>query len=561
MQIGTNYTPLPIFGTMTSAAGGTANSAAKRTSLFGPASMVTLGGGFSFYGGSPVVNGPLVPQFDLAATMAGQTSGIPALVRSEEQIKAEEEAVKQALTFIDEGKYDAARTLMNNLLDENPTNSAAVHALGYTELSDENYEKAEQLFLKAHALNPTVGYDNDANNARILQQGDDEVLARVRGLLKTPSQRGEAIRLLIALTERSPENVPGKILLGDALLDEGDGSNGLLQFNNAIREANSAELIQLEKRLSDMVKEAPGGAFVRQLLGKTQLRREHYSDALQTLKTASELSGHMPAYDGDLAKAYVGIGRERLERGDLSGAMTSFEQARQLTSASQEVKDAIAEAYLVRAEKHTQRRDYGSALGDYRKAADLMGDGTDKSLRQRGAAGAYSVGLKIERDRIADGGEINAEASAFQTAYDLDPDSSKYKHKLAETRYALGDQYTAAEDYEAAAHSYQRALRLYEHNDTYQDATINAFVAYGDERLAALNYDDAVAAYLEAFKVDQLDLDTKRKLADAYTARAFDHTEWQRWSQVVADFKTALQLFPDDPTYQANWDEYAMYDV
>ena len=569
MDIGTSYNLSTYLGT-TGASSGTSTSALVASALagassFGPATQVSIASdipafaGFTDYSQLSNATGW---QFDLSGVMSasGVASGVPTVARSEEQQKADAEALQLALNYIDGKQYTEARQVLDSLLEENPTNAAAVQAMGNIELGEGDAEKAEQLFLKAHALNPSVGYDLDAENARILKGDDADVLRQANIFIRSGVRRDDGIRLLISLTDRNPENTAAHVALGDALLNEGDGANGLLQFNAAIRGAKPEDLGMLATKLSGLVEEAPSAPYVRQLLGKVELQQGRYDDALQTLKIATELADDPIPYERDLALAYLGVGRERLDRGDLTGAMSSFERAKELNPSGAEVKAALAEGYVMRAEQHTQRHDYSSALEDYGRAAGLLGSTGNREVRERAAHSVYALALRLQRERVQSGEEIDSEAFAFQTAYELDSSNTSYKQKLAEVRNALGDQHWAAGEYEEAASAYRRALDLYKYNDTYQENTLRALVAWGDEEYASYNHNDAVAAYLEAYKLDTTNVANRQKLADAYNRRGVDHIDWQRWTSAVSDFRNAMQLFPDNAEYKANYASVSHWD-
>ncbi len=500
------------------------------------------------------------PQFDLSAVYGAQLTGIPEMYRSEEQQEAETEAIKQAFTYIDEHNPAAARKLMEALLDENPTNSAAVHALGYAELADRDYEKAEQMFLRAHAMNPTAGYDNDARNARTLQLDDESVFRIANAMSRAPGQRGEAIRLLIELTERSPEHVGAHIALGDALLSEGDGSNGLLQFDAALRYADESSIRLVESSLTALAKEVPDSAYVLNLVGRLQLRQERFADALLTLERANELAENQLHYADDIAEAHVGIGRKRLDRGDITGAMVSFEAARELNPTGLAVKEALAEGYSARAERSFAQRDYDGALDDFRKAADLLANGGDADLRKRVAHGAYSVSKRLQTKRITAGEDIDEEVRGFQIAHEMQADNHTYKRALADTRAALGDQHLAAGEYQEAAKSYTAAYELFKYDDDYKQSAIDAWVAYGDERMSSANYDDAIAAYRSAYELDTSNQTVKQSLAGAYNSAGLYHKQFEEYAEAAADFKEALLLFPDNTEYQDNYNSVAPWD-
>ncbi len=563
MRIDSDYS-LSVLTAMTASTTRAAGTTSQTDeSLFGPPAQVSLNENtpsFTGFRDYTQLGASGLWQFDLASVLTPAAAGIPETPRSPEEQKADEAAIKQAFDYIDQGQPDAARTLMNDLLSENPTSSAAVQALGYADLADGKYAEAEQLFLKAHALDPTTGYDNDARNARILQGDDDAVLARARSMVAAPAQRAEGIRVLITLTQRSPDNAAAHVLLGESLLESGEGPSALLQFSTAIGTADSSALGQLETRLKELGEAYPSSAFIQQLIGKTQSRQGHFEDAVVTLTRALGMAPSPFGYQEALAAAHVGAGRQFLASGDITDAMTRFAQARQLDPTGRATKLALGEGYVARAEQYVRRGDYASAAEDYTSAADLLTQGGDETLRARAASGAYAAGRGLERERIAAGAEIDSEALAFQAAYDFDPDNLTYKRKLAETRNAIGDELFTAGEYEDAAHAYARAHELFVYDKTYQENTIKAFVAYGDERLYNLNYTDAIEAYRQAFRVDTTDWDTKQKLADAYNTRGLDYVDSEDYAKAAADFKSALRLFPDNSTYQANYDSVAPWD-
>ncbi len=536
-------------------------------SKFGPPTQLSVGGGPLVTGFSDYTNlgKSGVWQFDLSSVMGtgSGSSGIPQMHRSKEQQAVEVKAIETALEYVNGGDIEAGRKLMNELLDENPTNAAAVQVLGLAAQAEGKYEEAEQLFMKAHAIEPATGYDNDAANARILQKSDSEVYRKAVQMLEAPSRKEEGIRLLMTLTERNPDHVAGRVQLAEALLDQGDGNNGLMQYNNAIRSAaNDSELRLVENGLDALAREVPNSAYVQQLLGKVYLKQERYDQALQTLTMAANMADNPVTYWRDLATAYVGVGNERLERGDVTGALSAYGQAKEYSPTSTEVKAALAGAYVERAEQRMQQRNYDGAIEDLRQAKDMLRyEGGSRELRERAAHSAYAIGLKFQRQREAGGGEIDGEVLAFQIAHDLDEDNSTYKQRLAETRNALGDQHMANGEYEEAAAAYRRAHELYTYNETYKENAINAYVTWGDERFNSYNFDDAVEAYLEAFKLDTSNDDNRSKLAEAYDQRGLEHFEFERYEDALADFKNALALYPDNADYQDHYDMVRAWDM
>ncbi|MEW6249513.1 MAG: tetratricopeptide repeat protein [Planctomycetota bacterium] len=561
MLIGTNYSlsaslALPAASPAPGATSGGAGGLGV-VPAFGPAAQVSLGErvpsftGFTDY---TSLGGSGLWQFDLAAVLNPQASAVPRNARSPEEQKADAAAVKQALALVEEGQVDEARKLMQDLLAQDRTNAAALYVLASADLEEHKYATAEQLYLKAHALDPTAGYDNDARSARILQQDDGTVLARARALLTSPAQRRTGIQLLMVLTERTPDDTAAHLLLGEALLDEQDGLNGLLQYDAALRTARPGELHGIAQRLGELADAAPQSAFLRQLVGKAQIRQGRFAAALDSLRLANQIAGDTAGTQRDMLDALLGFGRQLLRRGELTAALTRFREARDLSPANRDAKIALAEGYIAQAERLTAVGDYQAAASTYAQAVDLLGESGPQDLRRRAAAGAFALGRTLENRRVASGGEIGSELVAYQAAHDLEPDNLTYRRRLAQSRNALGDELTAAGNLKDAAYSYKRAWELCRNDATYKANTVAAFLSWGDEASFNLRYDDAVTAFREAYTVDLTNADNKRKLAVAYNTRGLDHYANQRMAKAAADFKEALELFPDDPEYQANFE-------
>lgn len=493
-------------------------------------------------------------QFDLASVYSARAAVDAQPVIPEAQQQAETKAVSDAFAYIDAGELDSARGLLNAVLAKNPRNAAAVQALGYADMGARAYAAAEKLFQKAHALNPTAGYDNDAANARVLQGDDEAVLARANALARSPSQRGEAVRLLIELSQRSPDDARFKLALGDAMIASGERDDGLLQFSIAVDRADAQGLEALERRVDALIESDDQSAFLRHMKGRIELRSGRHADAIQSLTEAKALSENPLLLDADVARAHVGLGREALKRGDTYEALRLMKRAQELAPARAEVRVGLAEVYVRRAEESAQQGRDDDALQDYVTAQSHLAATRDKPLAARAAAGAFALGRRLEREREQSGGEIEGEVLAYQTAYDLEKTSSEYADKLAQTRHALGDQLTAEGKLKEAAYAYQRAHVLDKYNPTYKQKTIDGFVAWGDERRAAYVYDEAIEAYRTAWEMDLGDVANKSKLAEAYHARGEDLRIQEDFKKAVKDFKEALALFPQNATYQASYE-------
>ncbi len=553
------------FSTSTIGVSSTQTSQSTDASTFGLDALLSLGQsetdtGYSFLATQGITSQLTVPQYDLASVLLNtSTSTYSAPAQSEEEQARELAAAQQALEQSSYGEYDEAESILQGILDDNPQSAVAAHTMGAVALDKQDYERAEQWFRRAHFLDPDRGADSDAQNARFLQQDDDKVFAHAKRMVANGETQLDGIRLLVNLTDRSPSHTEARLLLAENLIAQGDTVNGLQQFNRAIVTAEDAELGPIEARLAYLSELAPSVAYLRHLHGKAQLELGQYQKASETLAVATKLAGS-DIYSTDEARAQVGLGYALLDRNDIAGAVAKFERAESLDNSNREVRRALAEGYLARARLKARAGAHGDAIQDYRLASQKLGSFGSDSLRKQIAMGAYSLGLTLEGMHEQAGEDIDEEVLAYQTAYDIDPDNTTYKRKLAETRFALGDQYLAEENYSAAASAYVRAYELYKNDETYKEAAVNALVLKGDDLMSDYDYDEAIEAYRQAYQIDVDDETAKTKLAEAYNTRGESYRTSEKYKLAAADFKEALHLFPDNATYQENYDSVKYYE-
>ncbi|MBN1511324.1 MAG: tetratricopeptide repeat protein [Phycisphaerae bacterium] len=539
----------------TSSSSGTPSS----SSLYGASALLSIGqssttdAGYSYLSAGRTGLAAAVPVFDATSLLQAQAS-IPETAKSDEQIEQEEAAVQEALDHLSAGEHDQARSILNELLKEDPMNAMAVHAMGAVEMDLQEYEKAEKLFLKAHYLDADRGADADARNAHLLQNDDDSVFSKARQMVSSADTLEQGIRLLVNLTDRAPTHTEAHMLLGESLLKEADVVNGLQQFNRALVTADASQALRIENRMNELVEMAPEQAYLHHLLGKAQLAQGKYEEAVTTLAHATELADGEDFYGADRARALVGLGRRMLSSHDISGAIRRFEEAAVQNSLDADVKVALAEGYTARARYKLRLGSEEAAIQDFSLAARKLGSDGDESLRRQIAISAYVAGLAVSAERQQAGEDIDAEVVAFQVAYDMNPENATYKRKLADTRSAMGDQFMADKEYAKAAAAYSKAYALYKNDTTYKQNTINAYRLQGDEEMEDRQFDKAIATYRKAYLIDTNDKVSKESLAAAYNARGLRYMEDKKWGLAAADFREALALVPQNTTYQDNYD-------
>lgn len=511
------------------------------TVSFGPDAVVSISG--------------LSGAADASSSIIGAAYGPRAAAPKSPQVTAREsDAVKQALNLTSGGDYQGARALLDEYVRKYGPSGIIVDAQGLNEQTAGNYEKAEQLFRKAGALDPTIGAEVDAENARALRGDDAEVLARVRRLHASSDTRAAGERLLNTLLTRSPRNVDARLLAARQADADANPVRAFFQYSQALAAANDSQVATLEQDFEKLVAKSPTDAFSRNLLGRAQLRLGRLDEALESLHTATELAQGDPSYATDEAKAHVAIGQSQLNGGDVAEALASFQSALDLDSTLDAARLGRGSALEARARTRAAAGDYSSAIDDYEAAARDANVSGGEALRSSIARDIYSVGRRLESRRIASGGDIGAEVTAFQAAYDIDPTNAVYKHKLAETRSGLGDQFLADEKYADAAGAYRQAYELYHGNHGYRDAAINAYRLDGEEKLSQYKFDDAILAFKNAYDLNRDDGDRKFQLADTYNRAGLYYMALGDDARAAGYFQHALGLYPDNQEYQDNYD-------
>lgn len=502
-------------------------------------------------GAAPTLFGPDVML--AAGGQAGSTgySPIPQPVLSPEEQERQNNTLKQIAALRSEKDFEGAQQLVDGLLAKNRNNPLAIHAAGVIQLDQGNNAEAQRLFEKAHIFGPAYGFNTDAENARILQGDRESIAAVAQRMLRNPAQRDQAQRLLVSQTKQDPTHTAARVMLADTLLQNGDATNALLQYQTAIATGSTEDLQSLRTRFASLVRQAPDAAFARNLYGQIQLKLGDHDAALETLKKARELGGDQYQYNRDLADAYVAVGRDALERGDERAALRHFEEALEFNDSGADVRRAYAEGLTARAEKLISLGDPSAAMLKLEKAREYLGDTeADDTLRGEMAAIAHSAGNRLQAARQATGDEIGDEVVAFQLAHELDPDQVAYRRALADVRTELGDIATAEGDLAAAAESYRAAYDLIDDDADIEQKVIDAYVAWGADRMDHWGYDDAIEAFEFAFDLSE-DEGHKLQLAEAYVARGQMNITLEDEAQARADLEAALELFPDNEEWQA----------
>ncbi len=521
-----------------------AGSSAGAGSTFGPAAVLSLDGG--------------------AANAFSQLAGLyarPASPVAPPLSKAETDKVETAFDLIEANDLDAAAVLLDELVDANPRNAAAVQGLGLIALANDDFTGAEKLFRRADFLAPGRGSDLDAENARILQGDDATIVESARRLIANAETRSKGVQLLLKYTERRGDDAEAQLLLGEGLLAIGESNEGISRVLTALDAGDRALVARVEGRFERLVKLAPRRADLLGVLGRAQRMLGKFDDAIASFDRAEALSEGEAIFNTDRAQIEAAKGREFLERGDVTRALAAFESARALDAADPGIRESLAEGYLARGLERRRLGQLGKSVLDFREAARLTGRDGSESLRRRIGIAAFDAGLRLERRHEAAGEDVDEEVIAFQAAYDVDPDNKAYKRRLADTRKTIGDQFAADGKLEQAVGAYQMAHALYENDAGYRSALVEGYRQLGQKQRSQNRYTDAIATFTKAWKLDAGNTIIKGHLAEAYNARGVDYRNRNLFTKAVRDFKEAIRLEPDNGAYQANYDGLSSYDL
>lgn len=467
--------------------------------------------------------------------------------------QAQLDEINQARSLRDQGDYDGARSILTGMLQDNPNNGFAAHALGTVATAQQNYKEAEKWFTRANFYAPGRGYDTDADTARILQKDDATVLATARQYLSDSSTATEGQSLLAELSKRNPDLTEAHLVLADHLIKTGDAANGLLQYRSAILGATKQQLHQIETTLTNLAARSPTAAYVRQLLGRTQLALGETDQAKKTLQTAADLSNNDESYQKVVGQAYDAAGNELISSHNFQAAITELKQALSINSKDTAARQGLAVAYQAIGKHAAELGDFKGAIAALTSAQTNLNAAGTAAQKKDLATLFYSVGRQLESRHLVNDLDVGQEAQAYQSAYDLDHTNNTYRIRLATVRERAGDEFLAKDDLVNAAGAYRRAFLLRKGNSEYRETFVTTLNKLGAQQLADKDYNSAIASFKEAYTTDKSNEASQSNLAGAYNTRGLTYLAKDDKESALADFKAALALYPDNAEYLDNY--------
>jgi tetratricopeptide (TPR) repeat protein len=252
----------------------------------------------------------------------------------------------ESAALMGQKKFGDSRALLDAMVKVNPSSPDVLFQLGVVNLAEGKYKDAEDSFRRSYQLNPA--------NSRGLMGVVETYMAQ-----NTPAKTDEALKLLQAESDKSPNRL-------DLLLAIGNTSVRAGKYDVAVQSYNKV-LAGLDKNLK-----AQGDIYLR--IGETYRRKGDFNAAAQALQKARENLPDSIAVLSTLGLVLDGAGRRPEARqvyeatikldpnnavalnnlafllaetgGDLDDALSKAQRAKQLLPNLYEISDTLGWIYL-----------------------------------------------------------------------------------------------------------------------------------------------------------------------------------------------------------------------
>lgn len=466
-----------------------------------------LAGGLQSFGGSPTGFGgnfSLSPAFFLDGSAQSFTGGgynaqgvaLSAAAATSGANQARGEQVRTAAEKIDAGDTAGGRAIAEKLLDRNASDLTALSLVAQSHLAERNYGQAEKFFSRALTLAPTSDrLRGDLTNVRSLQKDDDEVLVDARRQLKNPSQRTNGLRLLLYLSDRSPNDADVYLALAEGYDAAKQPLRVLRALQEAVRFAEPDQIADVITPAAKLANEYPDVGLPRNILGRALQKAGRFDEAITELRGASQIAPDNDAYRQDLASGYGLRAVNALSRGNIAAAQADLQKGRAIDPGNSELRNAAARIAATRADKYVAAGLHQKAYGELATASARAPD--DEKFRLKLAKLYARVGSYF-RDKKG----TSLALASFTKALDLDPTSATVRQNVAVLSHQEGLTALTAKNYDRAITLFDQARKTNSLKSVYRQDLARAYDARGQLRQSLGKLSDAIEDFKRGFAID-----------------------------------------------------------
>ncbi|MCP4250720.1 MAG: hypothetical protein GY778_27080 [bacterium] len=493
-----------ILGTRRSqATGGFGQFVAGGTSGFGPAFLL----------GGSTANPTQGLYNQLGQLLGAQQSAIgtrPTTPSHTQQKRAE--ALERAATKIDHGDQRGGRADALQLVEQNGRDITAIRLVAHSYLTEQNYKQAERYYARALALAPDSALlKGELANARDLQEDDEQVLTAARRQLKNGATRTQGLRLLLHLTDRSPNNVEAYLALADDFTAHREPVEVIGALQEAVRVADDSNIKAVISRAQALVDDHGDVGLTHNILGRALQKAGHLDRAIGELKAGADIAPNNFSYRQNLASGYVARALHRLASRDVASAEADLTAARSIDPGNAGLREADARVAAERGERYLNAGLNDRALGKLNTAAAKAPN--DVTFKKRLSALYLRLGARYLQD------DTDAQAlNAYIKAYELDPTSAAARRNVGQLAYSEGMDALARDDYDGAITQLERAHDTYRADTTYRQDLARAYDERGLYRQSLGQHDEALEDFKRGFELDPTNASLDANLSAALLA-------------------------------------------
>ena len=406
------------------------------------------------------------------------------------------DALQTAAALIDSGNPQSGRAILEKLIDRNGNDRTAIQLVARSYISDQDYEKAESYYVRAAALDPdNTDLQSDVNIARALQKSDDAAISEATQKLKSTSYRTEGLKILLHLSNRSPDNGDIYLAMAEGFADARAPAQVLGALQEAVKYVTDDKIDDVLTLARDLMKEHPNVGLTHNLVGRGLLRKGNVNEAISEFKQAVDIAPENFGYTQDLANAYISRAQSRIEAGDHISAESDLNTAQAINAGADGLGEARARLAAYEARKDVARGMFTKALTDlntaYRNAPD------DDQFKRTLSNLYTSVAVHYQSE------DAKSQAlSAFTRAWELDNNNITAKRHVGTLSHERGTDALTRDDYDIAIGHLERAYSTDKTNTTYRQALAEAYNQRGADYLADDELDKAIADLKRGFALD-----------------------------------------------------------